>query len=406
MKIAILWYGREWKSTHKYLLKKGYNYITILDQKDNPNYLDNLDDFYIIYKTPWISLYKKELQAVKEKVKTQTDLFFENYKWKIILISWSKWKSTTSTIIYNILKKANKDVKLIWNIWNPILSQIDFDNPPSYVVFEISSYMLDWVKTHSDFSVLTNIYKVHTNWHQTHENYVNAKLNIFSSAKNCILRSDYRYLLDNIDCKNPILFWENTDNYFDDKFIYSKKYKLPIENIALKWEHNFLNIASILPICENLSIEQKTIELALKDFAWLEHRQEYVWKYNDIHFYNDSIATIPESTLQAIERFNVKIDTILLWGTDEKFDYTEVIEKINNLPLNNVILLPNSFNNQKKFFKNKNVILVDNIKEAVSISKSITKPWKICILSPWASSYNMFKSFEERWKLFKNEIKN
>ena len=406
MKIAILWYWKEWKSTHKYLLKKWFSDITILDRKDNPNYLDNLEKFDVIYKSPWISIYEEKLQKVKDKIKTQADIFFENYKWKIILITWSKWKSTTSTIIYNILKQAWKYVKLVWNIWNPILSEIDFENQPSFVVFEISSYMLDsTLNVHSDYSILTNIYNVHISWHKTYENYVNAKLKALNNAKNCILRKDYAYLTKNLTCKNNIFFGENTEYYFDENYIYSKKYKLPISNIALKWQHNFLNITSVLPICEDLNIEQKIIEQTLKDFKWLEHRQEFVWKYNDIYFYNDSIATIPESILQALKRFKDNLDTIILWWKDDNFDYTKVIEKINNLKLSNVVLLPDSFNKRKHLFKNKNVFEVSNMEEAVNIAKKYTQRWKVCILSPWAPSYNLFKNFEERGEVFKKYIR-
>jgi len=405
-KIAILWYWKEWKSTHKYLLDEWFSDITILDKKDNPNYLDDLNVFDIIYKSPWISIYKKELRKVRDKIKTQADIFFENYKWKIILVTWSKWKSTTSTIIYKILKQAWKTVKLVWNIWNPILSEIDFENQPSFVVFEISSYMLDSsLNIYSDYTILTNIYDVHTSWHKTHENYINAKLKAFKDTKNCILRSNYSYLTKDLNCENIIFFGENTENYFNENYIYSKKYKLFIQNIALKWQHNFLNIASILPICEDLNIEQKIIEQTLKDFAWLEHRQEFIWKYNNIYFYNDSIATIPESILQALGRFKNELDTIILWWKDDNFDYTKVIEKINSIKISNIILLPDSFDNQKYLFKDKNVFEVSNIKNAVNIAKKYTQAWKVCILSPWAASYNMFKNFEERWKLFKKYAK-
>lgn len=406
MKIAILWYWKEWQSTYKYLLKNGFSDITILDQKDNPNYLENLEKFDIIYKSPWISIYKNELQKVRNNIKTQADIFFENYKWKIILVTWSKWKSTTSTIIYKTLQNAWKNVKIVWNIWNPILSEIDFENQPDYVVFEISSYMLDTSKPYCDYAILTNIYTVHTSWHQTHENYINAKLKVFNNCKNCILRSDYNYLLEKINCENIILFWENTTYYFDEKYIYSKKYKLSIENIKLLWKHNFLNIASILYIFEDLNIKQKIIEKTLSEFSWLEHRQEYVWEYNWIHFYNDSIATIPESVLQALDRFQDNIDTIILWWRDDNFDYIKLIEKINDLSISNIIFLPDSFNKQKQLFKNKNIFEVYNIQDAVKIAKKYTKYWKICILSPWATSYNLFKNFEERWELFKKYIKN
>jgi len=408
MKVAVLWYGKEGKSTYNWLINHWYDkeQITILDKNISNNYLDNLEQYDIIYKTPWISIYLPELQKVKEKIKTQADILFDNFKWKLILISGSKWKSTTSTLIYTILENAWKKVKLVGNIWNPILSEIDFDNQPDYIVFEISSYMLD--STHnvwSTYSILTNIYEVHTWWHKTHKNYVNSKLKIFDKTRESIVRKD---VYDNLEYNfksEVILFWKWTYFYFDDNFIYWPTYKLDINKIKLKWEHNYLNISSLLPICKFESISQNLIEETLFKFNWLDHRQEFVWEFDGVKYYNDSIATIPESVLQALNRFWNDIDTIILWWKDDNFDYFKIIENINKLNLQNIILLPDSLDEQKSWFINKNIFEVKSMKEAIKISKEKTKKWKICILSPGAPSYNLFKNFEERGNLFKKYIK-
>jgi len=407
MKIAILWFGKEWKSTYDFLLKNGYGKqdIDILDKSISENYLENLDHYDIIYKTPWISVYLPELQKVKEKIKTQADILFEKFKWKLILISWSKGKSTTSTLIYEILKNAWKKVKLVWNIWNPILSELDFKNLPDYIVFEISSYMLDSTKSiWSTYSILTNIYKVHTKWHQTHTNYVNSKLRLFENSKFNILRKDV-YESINFDFQTEvILFWKNTYFYFDEKYIYAPKYKLDISKIKLGWEHNYLNICSILPICQEENIKQSVIEKTLEKFNWLAHRQEFVWEIDGVKYYNDSIATIPESVLQVLNRFWNDLDTIILGWEDNNFDYSQVIENLNKLETRNIVLLPNSFNRQKHLFKNKNIFEVKSMEEAVKIAKENTRKWKVCVLSPGAPSLNMFKNFEQRWELFSKYV--
>ena len=411
MKIAILGYWKEWKSTFNWLLKQWYSkeQIDILDKSIDEKYLDNLDDYDLIFKSPWISVYLPQIKKNINKITSQADVFFEKYKWKVILVTWSKWKSTTSTLVYEFLKQAGKNVKLVWNIWNPIFDEIDFSNQPDYVVFEISSYMLDSIKNvRSDYSILTNIYEVHTWWHKTHENYVKSKIKAILNSNFGILRKDTYNQVKNLLKKdiNVVLFWEWTDYYFDDKFVYWKNYKISKDKILLWWEHNYLNIVSTFPILEKENIPQNIIEEVLKNFKWLEHRQEFVWEINWIKFYNDSIATIPESILQALNRFNKELDTIILWWQDNWFDYSEVIKKINSLPLENVILLPNSFDWLEDGFVNKKVFKVNDLKSAVNIAKKETKPWKICILSPGAPSYNLFKNFEERWKLFKEYVKN
>ena len=402
MKIAILWYWKEWKSTHNFLKKQWFKDITILDKSLDKNYLENLEKYDIIYKTPWISIYLPQLQRVKDKIKTQADILFENFKWKLILISWSKWKSTTSTLIYEILKNAWKSVKLVWNIWNPILSELDFDNLPEYIVFEISSYMLDSTKNiWSTYSILTNIYKVHTNWHKEHKNYVNAKLRLFENNKFWIA---YIWTKDIINKENIIYFWEDTDYFFNEKFIYSPKYKFNINEVKLEWKHNYLNICSILPICEKENIAEKDIEQTLKQFQWLRHRQEFIAEIDGVKYYNDSIATIPESVLQVLERFEENLDTIILWWEDNNFDYTKVINKLNKMKVQNIVLLPNSLERQKHLFKNKNIFEVDSLEKAVKIAKEKTRKWKVCVLSPGAPSLNMFKNFEQRWDLFRKYV--
>ena len=411
MKIAILGYWKEWKSTFNWLLNQWYSkeQIDILDKSIDENYLDKLDNYDVIFKTPWISIYLPQIEKNIKKITSQADIFFEKYKWKIILVTWSKWKSTTSTLVYEFFKKAGKNVKLVWNIWNPIFDEIDFSNQPDYVVFEISSYMLDSIKNlKADYSILTNIYEVHTWWHKTHENYVKSKIKAVINSKLSILRKDTYERVKSLLKKdvNVILFWEGTDYFFDNEFVYWKTYKISKNKIFLWGEHNYLNIVSIFPILEKENISQDIVEEVLKNFKWLEHRQEFVWEINWVKFYNDSIATIPESILQALNRFKEDLDTIILWWQDNWFDYSEVIKKINSLPLENVILLPNSFDWLEDSFVNKKVFKVNDLKSAVNIAKKETKSGKICILSPGAPSYNLFKNFEERWKLFKEYVKN
>lgn len=174
-KIAILGYGREGKSSLQFLLKIGISpkNITILDgakQIDGfahhleylnqtfgidpkfdiilgEKYLDTLKKFDLIIKTPGISLYHDKIYPFKKKITSQAQIFFDYYQGKIIAVSGTKGKSTTSTLIYETLKHANKNVQLIGNIGNPVLDYLDIQNPKvqqdEYVVFEVSSYMLE-----------------------------------------------------------------------------------------------------------------------------------------------------------------------------------------------------------------------------------------------------------------------
>ena len=181
-------------------------------------------------------------------------------------------------------------------------------------------------------------------------------------------------------------------------------YKFDISKIKLGWEHNYLNICSTLPICQQENIDEKVIETTLQSFNGLSHRQEFVGEYDWVKYFNDSIATIPESVLQVLKRFWNDLDTIILGWEDNNFDYSQVIDMINSLELQNIILLPDSLDKQKHLFKNKNIFEVDSMEQATKIAKEKTKKWKICVLSPWAPSLNMFKNFEQRGEKFKEWI--
>ena len=159
-KIAILWFWKEWKSTLNFLKKIWANNITIHDaNKDTSidwnickvlwenNYLENFDYYDLIFKSPWISPYNKKLERYKNKIISQAQIFFDNYEWKIIWITWTKGKSTTSTLAYETLKNEWYKVKLVWNIWNPVLDEVDIISWDTYdyIIYELSSYMLEWL---------------------------------------------------------------------------------------------------------------------------------------------------------------------------------------------------------------------------------------------------------------------
>jgi len=273
------------------------------------------------------------------------------------------------------------------------------------VVFEISSYMLDSTpNVWCDYSILTNLYKVHTKWHKTHQNYVNAKFKLLNANKLASVNVELKSLVP--ERENIVWFGPGTDYYFDNEYIFSKKYKIPLEKVKIGGAHNYQNIASCLPILEAENISQKDIEKVLEEFNGLEHRQEFIGEFDGVKYYNDSIATIPESVLQVLNRFGENLDTIILWGQESGFDYNQVVEKINTLPVRNIILLPDSFVSYIEKFQNKNVFQVNSMEQAVKLAKEKTEKWKICVLSPGAPSLNMFKNFEERGRLFKELVEN
>lgn len=433
-KIAILWYGREGKSSLNFLLHIGISpeNITILDATPQslpdpklhaiygPSYIDNLAVYDCIIKTPWISLYSPKIYPYKEKITSQAQLFFEYYQGKIIAISGTKGKSTTATLTYETLKAAGKSVQLIGNIGNPVLDYLNIQDlskqQEEMVVFEISSYMLDGLKKHNYISVLLNIYADHLDWHEGFENYKNAKLNILSGSEHLLIRDEiikkYPDIQKNIADQSSQVFWHQGkysysggDFFIDGKKIFDEK------DILLKGEHNRINICAVLGICDILGIDPMLLNTVLKTFAGLPHRMQQLWIYGDIQWIDDAISTTPESTIQAIKTFENEIDTIFLWWTDRGYVFDELIQVIRESNIRNIVLFPDSWKRiwetiQKyTYTEHFTIYTTDSMADAVKFAYQYTKKGKICLLSTASPSYSIWKNFEEKGDLFAQYIK-
>ncbi len=424
-KIAILWFGLEWKSSLNFLLKNNINpsKITILDwnKLDNipqsiksiswKDYLKNISEYDIILKTAWSSIYlNKELIPVKKQIITQMQLFFDNYKWKIIWITASKWKSTISTLLYQAIKDSGKNIKFVWNIWIPVLDEIDFKQEYDYVVCEISSYMLEFLHKKNYISILWSIFPEHLDWHNWFENYLNAKLNILQwSEINIVCKSTLSQYNIQEQYKNIISYWKNW-TYSWEKWFFTKDWN-PIfstKDVKLLWEHNLENICAILATIDQLWIDIKSAKQTINNFIWLPHRLEFVWTYDSIDFYDDAISTTPESTIQAIKSLNKRIDTIFLWWTDRGYNFDELAKHINKSNIRNIVLFSPSWKKIKESLQNNhniNFFETDDMSLAVDFAFQKTSKWKICLLSTASPSYSIRKNFEEKWNLFKKHIK-
>jgi len=436
-KIAILGYWKEGKSSLDFLLKLWLKNITILDKNEDlekkegityqlgEKYLDKLSDFDIIFKSPWISPYNPEIAPYKEKLITQAQIFFDNYKWKIIWITWTKWKSTTSTLAYETLKKIWYNTKIVWNIWNPVLEEVDILNNEShdFIIYELSSYMLEWLKANLFIWIINNIYNCHLDWHEWRPNYEKAKFWVISHSEHKLV--NYELKKPTKDIKNILYFWENWDYYFKNWLFYKKEQVvLKDEKIALQWEHNRKNITAIIWILdiidtENLEKNIESLKSVLAIFTWLPHRIQNIWTYDWITFIDDAIATTPESTIAAIKTYEHNIWTILLWWEDSWFNFTElknILEKYNIL---NIVLFPDTwekifwdlnkynyetiFNLEWKY--SPKILKTKSMKSAIDFAYKNTPKWKICILSNAAPSYSLWSWYIEKWLQFQDEVK-
>ncbi len=449
--IAILWFWKEGKSTLNFLLRLWIclSEITILDKNEInisnsdikiitwEKYLDNLWDYNLIFKSPGISPYHDKILPFKDKLTSQTQIFFDNYEWRTIWITATKGKSTVSTLIYETLKNAQYNVKLVGNIGSPVFDEIDLLDPDNYnyVIYELSSYMLETCKPKCSIAVLWNIYTCHLDWHNnSFKVYEQAKLNILKNSENKIISNEFSQYGQNID--NVYYFWLESNYSYDDNFFYKNDDQLfSSKNLLLLWDHNKKNISCVIWILD-IIVEKynfnsqwifskliKSLNETLENFSWLPHRMEIVANEKNITFIDDWISTTPESTIEAIKTFWDKINTLFLWGWDYWFtqdSYILLRNAINNYKIKNIVLFPDTgldiFNFPRDTYKywdmfnyslddlNLNILFTNSMSEAINFSYKNTWENNICLMSCAAPSYSLWSWYEQKWKEFIDEI--
>lgn len=446
-KMAILGFGKEGQSTYSFIRRYLPNKkLTIIDQNEKlkdecdfiindknisiitgKNYLMGLEKYDLIIKSPGISFKDIDTSQFISKVTSQFALLLEESNNLIIGITGSKGKSTTTSLIYKVLKDQSCDVCLLGNIGIPPFDYIDKINEHTILVIEMAALQLEYLKKSPHISLILNLYEEHLNFFGTMEKYYQAKLNIFKYQKEndySLYSSDNevlnKYVRENNFRSNliEITYTKDTSNlsknavFCDEKYIYIKSNN-KIKKIYdinqkrnLLGRHNLHNIMFVFGVCNILKLDlNKAIE-TINTFKGLEHRMEKVATIDGVTFYNDVIATIPSAVISCIEALK-KVDTLILGGMDRGISYEEFIEYLVNSNINNFICMPESGIKIGKKIKEKsfkNVYFIDDLKEVIIKAKEITKKGKICLLSPAAPSYNMYKNFEEKGRAYKKIV--
>jgi len=333
----------------------------------------------------------------------------------IIGITGSNGKTTTTTLIYEILKEAKLPVTLAGNIGYPLSSVVESTKPKDILVLEISVqqlFNLDKFKT--NISVLTNIYNAHLNLTGTKEKYIELKKKIFNHHTD----KDYAVLnYDNEDVTNMTSDILSQKEYFSSKTIakgcyikenaiyYYDEKIIDISSLKVVGSHNYENVMAAILVAKILNVKNEVICNVLESFKGVEHRIEFVRDINGIKVYNDSKGTNMKASQIALSSF--KSPTILLLGgLDQKGDFNELREYFNNVKI--VLAYGETKNKIKEFCDtiNKECIVVNNLKEATELAYKNAVNGDIILLSPACASWDQFKDYEERGRLFKEYINN
>ena len=331
----------------------------------------------------------------------------------IIGITGSNGKTTTTSIIYEIMKRAFGDkVVLAGNIGTPLSYFAKDIKKNSYLVMEISDHQLcDMYDFKTNVSVMTNIYECHTDFHDSHERYVNTKKKIFMNHTKddvAIINRDNKEVMEvSEDINSSKEYFSKSsegDAYYKDGFIYYKDEKIiDTSKIVLKGEHNYENIMCAILACKVYGVSNEIIEEVVSTFGGVEHRLEYVGNINGREVYNDSKSTNVESTKIALNSFN-KPTVLLLGGTDRGHSFDELEEYMKNVKL--VICYGETKNRISDFCKKIGIkyIVCDNLEEATNKAYDSSTLGDVILLSPACASWDQFPDFEVRGRLFKDTI--
>lgn len=404
-KIAILGYGREGQSTHK-LIKSLLPEKEVLIADDKSLIADctlqdpRLENYTLYIKTPGISM--KKLQALdRNKITSQTDIFLQLYSTQTIGITGTKGKSTTSNLVYKILLDQGFDTLLAGNIGVPLLDILPSIKEDTIIVAELSAHQLQFIHTSPKVSILLNLFEEHLDHFADYKEYINSKYHIASLQTK---DDTFVYNLDSLDIKTLI----NNSPIKSNLLTFSKGDSLEIEPDYLKGEHNLMNINAALLATQAFGAEKSKALKTAKSFMPLSHRLEFVAERNGVKYYNDSISTIPQASIEAIKALK-DVQTIILGGMDRGIDYSPLTEQIDNFKIKNIVFVGQAGRRMKNEMQEKvnkfQILVSDDYSEIVKWCSINTEKGMICLLSPAASSYDMFKNFEHRGEVFSQLVK-
>lgn len=395
------------------------------------DYLKHLNDLDYIFRSPGIRPFYPELQEAEKRgtiITSEIEMLIHLCPCKIIAVTGSDGKTTTTTLISKFLEKAGYKVWLGGNIGKAIFSKIDQIKENDIVVLELSSFQLMTMKESPNIAVITNISPNHLDYHRSYDEYIDAKSNIFKYQKNgdiIILNADdemtSRYLSqvkDNINIRYFSLSKELENGVYlhGEKIISNLDSPEIIDdraNIKLVGIHNIANICAASAAVMML-VKKEDISSVIREFGGVEHRIEFVREKDSIKWYNDSIASSPTRTIAGLKSFNQKI-ILIAGGYDKNLDYQPlapyILDKVKTLILmgktapkiENVV-----YDEQKKRGAKENIdiITLSSMKECVEYANSIAKSNDIIVLSPASASFDMYKNFEVRGNHFKELVNN
>lgn len=390
------------------------------------DYLQNIDAD-IVFRSPGTPFYKEELVKLRENgviLTSEMEVFFDLCPCRVIAVTGSDGKTTTTTIISEMLKATGKNVHLGGNIGKPLLPEIESVKPGDWAVVELSSFQLISMRQSPDIAVVTNLAPNHLDIHKDMQEYVDSKKNIVlhqNAFSKAVLNLDNE-IADSFsaDVRGQLAKFSVKEKLFNGAYldgtrlVYSDYGKtteiMDCRDIRIPGMHNVENYLAAISAVWGI-VDVDTIVSVAKSFGGVEHRAEFVREYRGVKYYNDSIASSPTRTaLGTLSLYDEKI-IIIAGGYDKHIPYEPLGPVINN-KVKTLILLGDTAPKIEAAVKEAdnydpgeiNIINVNNMEEAVAAAVSASQKGDIVSLSPASASFGLYKNFEERGNHFKTIV--
>lgn len=383
-RILVWGYGREGQSTEQFLKRCCEPAAVEIYEGKRDGINEEAYDW--IVKSPGIIMHEEH-----PKYTSQTELFLEEFRERVIGISGTKGKSTTSTMLYTVLKEcSDQKVILLGNIGQPCLDYFEEIDENTIVVYEMSCHQLAHTEVSPHIAIFLNFYEEHLDYYVTVDRYFRAKSNITRYQT----EEDYFFVGDNVP-------------YIETKAqrISMKRREEQLFELGVLGEHNIYNAQFVHYIAVNLlGCDEKRVLESMKHFKGLPHRLEHIGDVGGVAFYDDSISTIPEATISAVNSIT-NVQTVLIGGMDRGINYDVLIRFIQENGQYQYICM---YDSGKRIYDAVGECVqcryVPDLELAVEEAKRITNAGRACVLSPAAASYGYFKNFEERGDVFKKYV--
>jgi len=380
-----------------------------------------LRQFDLLVRSAGISTYREELRKLRclgVQFTSASSLWFaENPTAKTICITGTLGKSTTATLIAQLLNHAGLKTVLAGNIGRPML---DCDKEGTdWWVIELSSYQISDLEAEPDIVVLLNLSEDHLDWHRGIENYRADKMRLAQLASNGQIIANFSDKTLNESLKNhPDVTWFNKPGNWqamgnsvfrqrNESSLYGMNRNHVAAPVSLPGEHNMQNLAAALTVVEALGLDIPRLDEALSSFSGLPHRLQFIGEKNGIRYINDSISTTPVSVGAALQAIGSHGVVLLLGGLDRGLDWSGFVNCISGSMPHAIIAMPD--NGQRIFdcLKEKAVEpdgglhAVSGLREAVALAEKLVPERGCILLSPGAPSFPYFRDFADRGEQFK-----